>query len=51
LSALKDVLAAVAAAVRSYPQRLQTKYGAILKLQVYAVVSLGLERIFGEAVK
>jgi hypothetical protein len=51
LSALKDVLAAAAAAVRSDPQRLQTKYGAILKLQVYAVVSLGLERIFWEAVK
>lgn len=51
LPAIKDALTAAAIALQSYRQSLQSKYGAILKLHVYAVVSLGFERIFWEAVK
>lgn len=51
LTPIQDAFIAATTALRSYRQTLQTKYGALLKLRVYAVVSLGFERLFWQEVK
>jgi hypothetical protein len=50
LDTIKAEFVAARSALQTYRQTLQTKYGVILKLRVYAVVSLGFERVLWEEV-
>lgn len=50
LDAIKSEFAAARTALQAYRQTLQAKYGAMLKLRVYSVVSLGFERVLWEEV-
>ena len=47
---IKTQFAAARNAVQAYRQTLQAKYGGILKLRAYAVVSLGFERVLWQEV-
>lgn len=46
LEPIKDAFAVARTALQAYRQTLHARYGAILKLRVYTVVSLGFERLF-----
>ncbi|MEZ4735189.1 MAG: hypothetical protein R3E79_49470 [Caldilineaceae bacterium] len=50
LDGIKTEITAARSALQAYRQTLQTKYGALLKLRVYAIVSLGFERVFWQEV-
>jgi hypothetical protein len=50
LDAIKTEFAAARSALHAYRQTLQTKYGTLLKLRIYAVVSLGFERVLWQEV-
>lgn len=50
LDPIKDAFSAARTALHAYRQTLLAKYGTLLKLRVYAVVSLGFERIFWQEV-
>ncbi|MFZ4660368.1 MAG: AAA family ATPase [Caldilineaceae bacterium] len=50
LDPIKTAFLDARTALQAYRQTLHTRYGAILKLRVYAVVSLGFERIFWQEV-
>ncbi len=50
LDIIKAEFVATRSALQAYRQTLQTKYSVILKLRVYAVVSLGFERVLWEEV-
>ncbi len=50
LDAVKEKIAEAKAQLQTYQQVLHKKYGAVLKLRTYAVVSIGLERLVWEEV-
>jgi len=50
LDSIKDAFTTARTALHAYRQTLVTKYGDILKLRVYAVVSLGFERLLWQEV-
>lgn len=45
-----DAVSTTRTALQAYRQTLYARYGALLKLRVYAVVSLGFERLFWQEV-
>jgi hypothetical protein len=51
LDAVKTAFTAARSALQAYRKTLLTTYGALLTLRVYAVVSLGFERILWQEVK
>lgn len=50
LDPVKAAFTAVTSALKAYRQTLDTKHGAQLKLRVYAVVSLGFERLLWQEI-
>jgi hypothetical protein len=50
LEVIKAEFTAARRALHSYQQTLHARYGALLKLRVYAVVSLGFERLFWQEI-
>lgn len=50
LTVLDPLKTACRAALQAYRQTLQTRYGDLLNLRVYTVVSLGFERLFWQEV-
>lgn len=50
VDAVQTEIAAAKEQLRTYQQVLQQKYGAVLKLRTYAVVSIGVERLVWEEV-
>ncbi|MFN8492405.1 MAG: AAA family ATPase [Caldilineaceae bacterium] len=51
LDAVKEQFTSARQQLQGYRQTLQQKYGAILKLRTYAVVSVGVDRLLWEEVK
>lgn len=50
LAVIKDAFRSAETALKAYRKILHTKYGNLLKLRIYAVVSLGFERLFWQEV-
>ncbi|MFN8486215.1 MAG: AAA family ATPase [Caldilineaceae bacterium] len=50
LQPIKDAFNTARTTLQTYEQTLRAKYGALLKVRVYAVVSLGFERLFWQEV-
>ena len=51
LPAVQDAFAAARSALAAYRDTLRAKYGAMLKVRVYAIVSLAFEQILWEEVE